>query len=95
MTEIAKTDKEISNWIKKKPALTRSAKDFAPAELTPQDWETVVSRCSDYGDWSKLLQLKPEYADKCPWEKLDGTEWRWLLEKQPQFADKRPPARSK
>ncbi len=90
MTEIAKTDKEISNWIKKKLALTRSAKDFAPAELTPQDWETIVSRCSHGHDWNNLLCLKPEYADKCPWENLSGCDWRELLGDQPQFADKWP-----
>ena len=26
--------------------------------------------------WMALLEVNPEYADKCPWEKLDS--WHWL-----------------
>ena len=93
MPENTKRDEEITRWMQSKLSLTRSMKDFDPAELTPQDWETIVSRCSNGWDWSGLLQKQPQFADKCPWDKLSGEDWMDLLRGQPQFADKRPPAR--
>ena len=41
--------------------------------------------------WSWLLAEQPlRFADKCPWEVLDGDAWADLLICQPQFADKCP-----
>ena len=40
--------------------------------------------------WSNLVAARPEVADKCPWEKLDGLNWSLVLKYQPQFADKCP-----
>ncbi|MBP5544029.1 MAG: hypothetical protein ILM98_08135 [Kiritimatiellae bacterium] len=38
--------------------------------------------------WSELLVEKPEFADRCPWETLDGGDWSKLLRARPQFSDK-------
>ena len=35
-----------------------------------------------------LLQVQPQFADKCDWSKLRGVDWSDLLMEQPQFADK-------
>ena len=35
-----------------------------------------------------LLEEDPEFADKCDWSKLDGSDWVSLLEEKPEFADK-------
>ena len=70
---------EVLSWIRLKLLLPPSAKDFDLAELTPQDWETIVSRCYDGWEWRNLLQLKPEFADKCPWNKLEYGDWVYLL----------------
>ena len=42
----------------------------------------------DGGNWSDLLQERPEFADKCDWSKLDGGNWSDLLRKHPRLADK-------
>ena len=36
--------------------------------------------------WQKILQIKPEYAIYCPWQKLSGNNWQVILEEQPQLA---------
>ncbi len=44
-------------------------------------------------DWIHLLTNHPQYAERCPWEKLKdtgGQGWAYLLERCPQFADKCP-----
>ena len=33
--------------------------------------------------WGKLISLAPEYADKCNWDNLNGSDWAALLQKQP------------
>jgi hypothetical protein len=50
--------------------------------------ENDCPRCSHGYDWSNLLQLKPEFADCCPWDKLSDDGWSYLLRFQPQFAGK-------
>ena len=35
-----------------------------------------------------LLEEQPGFADRCPWNKLKGSDWARLLVKQPQFSDK-------
>ena len=40
--------------------------------------------------WTKLLSVQPQFADRCPWEILDGDDWMQLLSAQPQFADRCP-----
>ena len=40
--------------------------------------------------WSNLVAARPEFADRCPWEKLDGGNWSLILRYRPQFADKCP-----
>ena len=37
-----------------------------------------------------LLCKQPQFADRCPWDKLDRCAWARLLAAQPQFADKCP-----
>ena len=81
-------DKEVFDWINAKLNLDMAAEDFALSKLTPEDWETIASRCNYGRDWCKLLDLKPEFADRCPWDALSGSDWEWLLSKKPQFADR-------
>ena len=81
-------NKMVFDWIKTKLNLDMAAEDFDRSKLTPQDWEIIISRC-DYGrDWCQLLDLKPEFADRCPWDTLSGSDWECLLSKKPKFADK-------
>ena len=53
--------------------------------MTQQQWELLADRCYMGLDWCRLLQLRPDFADRCPWEKLDGNNWCVLLRDQPQF----------
>ena len=32
------------------------------------------------------MQIKPEYAIYCPWQKLSGNNWQVILEEHPEFA---------
>ena len=36
--------------------------------------------------WQKILQVKPEYALYCPWQKLSGDNWQVVLEEHPELA---------
>ena len=74
-------DQAVFDWINAKLGVGKfgSAEDFELSKLTPQDWETIVSRCSHGYNWCDLLKLKPEFADRCPWDKLNGNDWRYLL----------------
>ena len=36
--------------------------------------------------WVELLSGQPQFADKCPWEKMKESDWDALLAKQPQLA---------
>ena len=38
--------------------------------------------------WSNLVAARPEFADRCPWDRFDGGNWALLLCWQPQFAEK-------
>ena len=59
-------DEAVFDWIKMKPGVDKpaSAEEFDLSKLTPHDWELLASRCGTGYDWSELLQLKPEFADK-------------------------------
>ena len=83
-------DQEVFDWIKTKLGADKTgpAEEFDLSELTPQDWETIVSGCNDGRDWCNLLKLKPEFAGRCPWDKLCADGWSYLLRFRPQFADK-------
>jgi hypothetical protein len=39
-----------------------------------------------YSFLANLLVSQPQFADKCPWEKLKGSDWEARLAKQPQLA---------
>ena len=41
-------------------------------------------------DWANLVAARPEFADRCNWDKFDPWAWNVLLQQQPQFADKCP-----
>ena len=36
--------------------------------------------------WQKILQIKPEYAIYCPWQKLSGNNWQVVLDGHPELA---------
>ena len=78
-------DEEIFDWIKRILNLKVSPEGFDCSELTPDDWQTIGSRCHGR-DWFRLLILKPEFADRCPWRNYPGDAWGSLLSAQPQFA---------
>ena len=35
--------------------------------------------------WIGLRSGQPQFADKCPWEKMKDSDWDALLAKQPQL----------
>ncbi len=41
-------------------------------------------------DWRYHLSCQSEFANRCPWEELDGRAWCWLLIDQPKFANQCP-----
>ena len=45
------------------------------SQMTEQDWELLSERCYSAYQWHILLQLRPQFADRCPWEKLNGRDW--------------------
>ena len=53
------------------------------ANVANDEFETLSG-----SDWVRLLSAKPQFADKCNWNKLTGTYWAKLLKKQPQFVVK-------
>ena len=53
------------------------------ANVASDEFETLSG-----SDWVRLLSKKPQFADKCNWNKLTGTYWAKLLKKQPQFVVK-------
>ena len=55
----------------------------------PWEHTTSLSFFNEYC-WIEILSIFPQFADKCPWNKLNGRNWADLLAKQPQFADKCP-----
>lgn len=46
--------------------------------------------CFEGCSWCTLLSVKPEYADKCDWNKFDDFDWWCIVDDAPQFADKCP-----
>ena len=50
-------------------------------------WNKLQTCCDD---WSYVLSNHPQFADKCPWDKLAGRNFSYLLSNQPQFADRCP-----
>lgn len=40
------------------------------------------------GDWCDVLRVRPDFAGKCDWWKLDGKDWRKLFGERPEFADR-------
>jgi hypothetical protein len=51
-----------------------------------EDMEEVFTKMSGVG-WEWLLEVQPQFSDKCNWSKLDGRDWSNLLRDQPQFAE--------
>jgi hypothetical protein len=39
-------------------------------------------------EWAKLVEARPEFADRCDWGRFDGTDWARLLAARPEFADR-------
>ena len=42
----------------------------------------------DGRDWVALLSERPEFSEKCAWEKLNECYWERLLLKRPEFKEK-------
>ena len=62
-------------WVKYKPMfdLSEELPDLSLETMTLQQWELLADRCYTGGDWCRLLQIRPDFADRCPWEKMEGT----------------------
>ena len=74
-----------------KPETTPSERNKVPASLV----ESIIRRLKERGresliamEWMCLIKVRPEFADKCDWGKLDGRSWAKLLTARPEFADK-------
>ena len=74
-----------------------------PKELTYPDWGRFFARLLQKLDaypsvlefkepsfWVELLSEQPQFADKCPWDKLKDRHWARLLCSQPQFEKYKP-----
>ena len=72
-----------------------------PWELSSWDWGRFFARPPDRLEaypafkesdepsfWASFLAGQPQFAEKCPWDKLKGRDWAMLLCEQPQFADR-------
>ena len=77
----------VEEWRKAKQRRLKSSGEFLAKQLAENP---AVADEWDGKKWSNLVAAKPEFADKCPWEKLDGQNWELLLSWQPQFADRCP-----
>ena len=77
-------------WVKYKLLfdLPEALPDLTLETMTQQQWELLADRCYRGLDWCRLLQLRPDFADRCPWVELDGWDWSNLLQVQRQFTDK-------
>lgn len=75
----------------------------APKELTCWEWGRFFARrpdrledypsfreCDESSFWASFLAGQPQFAEKCPWDKLKGRDRAMLLCEQPQFAEKCP-----
>ena len=58
-------------WVKYKLLfdLPEALSDLSLETMTPQQWELLADRCYMGLDWCRLLQLRPDFADRCPWKK--------------------------
>ena len=70
------------------PKMTSSSKWLEILKNSPDR----VNECPCLEDfsgwqWCQLVDVKPQFAGRCRWEKLDGFEWGFLLRAHPQFAD--------
>ena len=74
-----------------------------PANLSFTEWGRFFARlpqrleaypffqnCYETRFCVELLCGQPQFAERCPWEKLKGRDWARLLCEQPQFADRCP-----
>ncbi|MBQ4480392.1 MAG: hypothetical protein II943_07115 [Victivallales bacterium] len=55
--------------------------------VSPQIWEQLAE-FTDGEEWRKLIVVRPEAADHCPWEKLDVCEWWPFFKYLPQYFEK-------
>ena len=88
--------REISSPYSKEPSILWSC--FSWGELTTDgSWHSFEECMGAQEDkllilptepsfWVELLSGQPQFADKCPWEKLKDSDWEALLAKQPQLA---------
>lgn len=74
-------------WVKHKQHRIASAGEFLAKQLAE---EPAVAKEWPPKKWSNLVAAKPEFAEQCPWEALEGETWSHLLCTRPQFADKCP-----
>ena len=75
----------VEEWRKAKQRRLKSigeylAKQLAENPAAADEW--------DGKKWSNLVAARPEFADRCPWDRFDGGNWALLLCWQPQFAEK-------
>ena len=75
----------VEEWRKAKQRRLKSSGEFLAKQLAENP---AAADEWDGKKWSNLVAARPEFADRCPWEKLDGQNWELLLSWQPQFADK-------
>ena len=64
----------------------RADREFDLSDLSNEDWEDLADQCVSAHDWSELLQLRPQFADRCDWEKLDGGNCGWEMRDDPTLA---------
>ena len=59
------------------------------AETDPEGvWKDYCDFSRNYNsDWLNLLTFRPEYAVRCPFEKLEQTDIDILIREQPELAD--------
>ena len=57
------------------------------------DVEPLIRRLEEEGrgaldswEWAKLVEARPEFADRCDWGRLNGNHWAMLLAARPEFA---------
>ena len=78
-------------WVKYKLMLDipEALAELTLETMTPQQWELLAERCYTGRDWYRLLLIRPDLADRCPLEKLEGGGGTlgWFLGEHPEFAD--------
>lgn len=75
----------VEEWRKAKQRRLKSIGEYLAKQLAENP---AVADEWDGKKWSNLVAARPEFADRCPWDRFDGGNWALLLCWQPQFAEK-------